>query len=95
VLLMVVKEGEVAALRAEDLGERADVKLGGVGAGGGADPEPVPAADGLVVRHRTLRRETASTAQFRWPESADGSDTLAMAQIHWQRTPFVLFREPR
>lgn len=38
---VVVQLGEVAALGAEDLGERADVELAGVGAGGGADPEPV------------------------------------------------------
>jgi hypothetical protein len=50
-LLVAVQESEVAALRAEDLGERADVELPGVGAGGGAGPEPVAAADGLMVRH--------------------------------------------
>ena len=38
---VVVQLGEVAALGAEDLRERADVELAGVGAGGGADPEPV------------------------------------------------------
>ena len=48
--LVVVQLGEVAALGAEDLGERADVELAGVGAGGGADPEPVAAADGQVRR---------------------------------------------
>jgi hypothetical protein len=42
--------GEMAALRAEDLGQLADVELPGVAAGGGADPEPVAAADGLVRR---------------------------------------------
>jgi hypothetical protein len=42
--------GEVASLGAEDLGELADVELAGVGAGGGADPQPVAAADGLVRR---------------------------------------------
>ena len=42
--------GEVVALGAEDLRERADVELGGVGAGGRAGPEPVAAADGLVRR---------------------------------------------
>ena len=47
---VVVQLGEVAALGAEDLGERADVELGGVGAGGRAGPEPVAAADGLVRR---------------------------------------------
>ena len=47
---VVVQQGEVAALRLEDLGERADVELGGVGAGGRAGPEPVAAADGLVRR---------------------------------------------
>jgi hypothetical protein len=47
---VVVQLGEVAALGAEDLRERADVELGGVGAGGGAGPEPVAAADGLVRR---------------------------------------------
>lgn len=46
--LVVVQLGEVAALRAEDLGERADVVLAGVGAGGGSGPEPVAAAEGLV-----------------------------------------------
>ena len=45
---VAVQLGEVAALRLEDLWERADVELGGVGAGGGAGPEPVAAADGLV-----------------------------------------------
>jgi len=43
---VVVQLGEVAALRAGDLGETADVELAGVGAGGGADPQPVAAADG-------------------------------------------------
>jgi hypothetical protein len=47
---VAVQLGEVAALRLEDLGERADVELGGVGAGGRAGPEPVAAADGLVRR---------------------------------------------
>ena len=47
---VVVQLGEVAALRLEDLGELADVELGGVGAGGRAGPEPVAAADGLVRR---------------------------------------------
>jgi hypothetical protein len=49
-LLVVAQLGEVAALRAEDLGERADVELGGGGAGGRAGPEPVAAADGQVRR---------------------------------------------
>jgi len=48
--LVVAQLSEVAALRAEDLGERADVELAGVGAGGGAGPEPVAAADGQVRR---------------------------------------------
>jgi hypothetical protein len=48
--VVVVHQGEVAALGAEDLGERADVELPGVGAGGGADSQPVAAADGLVRR---------------------------------------------
>jgi hypothetical protein len=48
--VVVVHQGEVAALGAEDLGELADVELAGVGAGGGADPEPVAAADGQVRR---------------------------------------------
>ena len=47
---VVVQLGEVAALRLEDLGELADVELGGVGAGSRAGPEPVAAADGLVRR---------------------------------------------
>lgn len=38
----------MASLRVEYLGERADVELIGVGAGRGADPEPVAAADGQV-----------------------------------------------
>jgi hypothetical protein len=42
--------GEVAALDAEDLRERADVELAGVGAASRADPEPVAAADGQVRR---------------------------------------------
>ena len=44
----VVRQGGMAALGAEDLGELADVELGGVGAGGGAGPQPVAAADGQV-----------------------------------------------
>jgi hypothetical protein len=48
--LVVVQLGGVVALRVEDLGELADVELAGVGAGGGADPEPVAAADGQVGR---------------------------------------------
>jgi hypothetical protein len=47
---VVVQLSVVAALRLEDLGEPADVELGGVGAGGRARPEPVAAADGLVRR---------------------------------------------
>jgi hypothetical protein len=47
---MAVQLGEVAALRLEDLGERADVELSGVGVGGRAGPELVAAADGLVRR---------------------------------------------
>src|SRR5487761_1789068 len=39
-----------AAEGAVDGGELADVELAGVGAGGGADPEPVAAADGQVRR---------------------------------------------
>jgi hypothetical protein len=37
---------EMAALRAEDLRQLADVELAGVGAGGGAGPEPVAAVGG-------------------------------------------------
>jgi hypothetical protein len=48
--VMLMDQSEVAALGAEDLGERADVELAIVGAGGGAGPEPVAAADGLVRR---------------------------------------------
>jgi hypothetical protein len=47
---VVAQLGEVAALGAEDLGERADVELAGVGAGGRAGPEPEAAADGQVRR---------------------------------------------
>ena len=47
---VVVQLGVVAALRAEDLRERADVELAGVGAGGRAGPQPVAAADGQVRR---------------------------------------------
>ena len=47
---VVVQLGKVAALRAEDLGELGDVELAGVGASGGAGPEPVAAADGQVRR---------------------------------------------
>ena len=47
---VVVQLSVVAALRLEDLGELADVELGGVGAGGRAGPEPVAAAEGLVRR---------------------------------------------
>jgi hypothetical protein len=49
-LVVVVLLGEVAALCAEDLGERADVELAGVGAGGRAGPDLVAAADGQVRR---------------------------------------------
>jgi hypothetical protein len=48
--VVLVHQGEVAALRVEDLGELADVELACVAAGGWADPEPVAAADGLVRR---------------------------------------------
>ena len=48
--LVAVQLGEVAALRLEDLRQLADVELAGVGAGGGAGPEPVAAADGQVRR---------------------------------------------
>jgi hypothetical protein len=53
--LVVVQLGEVTMLRAEDLGERADVELVSVGAGGRADPhpEPVAAADGQPGRRDT------------------------------------------
>jgi hypothetical protein len=47
---VVVQLRDVAALRLEDLRERADVELGGVGAGGRAGPELVAAADGRVRR---------------------------------------------
>ena len=47
---VVTQLGEVAALGAEDLRERADVELAGVAAGGRADPQPVMAADGQVRR---------------------------------------------
>jgi hypothetical protein len=50
VLPVLAQLGEVAALGAEDLRERADVELAGVGAGVGAGPEPVAAADGQVRR---------------------------------------------
>lgn len=48
----MVQLGEVAvaALGSENLWEGADVELAGVAAGGGADPEPVAAADGPVRR---------------------------------------------
>ena len=48
--VVVVDQGEVAALGADDLREGADVELPVVGAGGGAGPEPVAAAEGLVRR---------------------------------------------
>jgi hypothetical protein len=48
--VVVAQLGEAAALSVENLGELADVELVGVGAGGGADPEPVAAADGQVRR---------------------------------------------
>jgi hypothetical protein len=47
---VVVQLSVVAALRLEDLGELADVELGGVGACRRAGPEPVAAAEGLVRR---------------------------------------------
>ncbi|MGP8001965.1 MAG: hypothetical protein ACLPKI_32290 [Streptosporangiaceae bacterium] len=71
---MAVQLGEVAALRLEDLWERADVELGGVGAGGGAGPEPVAAADGLVrgqagdgpvMPRRAVQRRQAGRSS--WP----------------------------
>jgi len=48
--VVLVRQGEVAALGGEDLGELAEVELGGVAAGGGAGPEAVAAADGQVRR---------------------------------------------
>jgi hypothetical protein len=48
--MVLVDQDEVAALGAEDLRERADIKLGGMAARGGAGPQPVAAADGLVRR---------------------------------------------
>ena len=36
---VLVHQRDVTPLGAEDLGERADVQLAGVGAGGGADPD--------------------------------------------------------
>jgi hypothetical protein len=53
---VVVQLGEVASPRAADLGELADVELTGVGAGRGADPEPVAAADGQVRRQAARDR---------------------------------------
>jgi hypothetical protein len=47
---VVVQLGDVATLRAEDLRQLADVELAGVRAVGGADPEPVAAAEGQVRR---------------------------------------------
>src|SRR5262249_33315205 len=48
--VVLVGQGEVAALGAEDLGELADVELPGGAAGGGADPDPGAAAGGPVRR---------------------------------------------
>jgi hypothetical protein len=59
---VVVQLGEVAALRLEDLGELADVELGGVGAGGRAGPEPVAAAEGLVPTVRAQACPSRSSA---------------------------------
>ena len=75
---VVVQLGEVAALRLEDLGERADVELGGVGAGGRAGPEPVAAADGLVRRQamgavmprRAVQRRQAGRSSWRNPSGS-------------------------
>jgi len=46
--VLVVHRGEMVAVGAADLGEGADVELPVVAAGGGASPEPVAAAEGLV-----------------------------------------------
>ena len=60
---VVTQLGEVAALGAEDLRERADVELAGVAAGGRADPQPVTAADGQV------RRQAGRSSSPNLPES--------------------------
>jgi hypothetical protein len=63
--LVMVQLGAVAVLRVEDLRQLADVELAGVGAGGGADPEPVAAADGQVRRQATGPRIPQRAAQRR------------------------------
>src|SRR5262245_41553141 len=48
--VVLAGKGEMTAVGAEDLGERADVEPLVVAAGGPAGPEPVVAAEGLVGR---------------------------------------------
>jgi hypothetical protein len=81
----VVRQGGVASLGVEDLGELADVELAGRGAGGGADPQPVAAADGQVRRQaagdrpgdaQAGRAATAGRAQ-RLPESLGVAQVIA------------------
>jgi len=76
----VVQQGDVAALRLEDLGELADVELGGVGAGGG----PVQSrwrrqtvwcggrrqAMGAVMPRRAVQRRQAGRSSWRNPSGS-------------------------
>jgi hypothetical protein len=49
-------------------------------------PPARPVASPAVIRVIPPPRSAASMAQLRWQEPADGSDTLAIAQIRWHRT---------
>jgi hypothetical protein len=81
---VVVQQGEVAALRLEDLGELADVELGGAGAGAGgrARPEPVAAADGLVRRQAAGDGPGDSTAgRAAAADRAQLAEPVGVAQV--------------
>ena len=92
---VVAQLGEVAALGVEDLRERADVELVGVGAGGGADPEPVAAADGQVRRQaagdgpamprRAVQRRQAGRSSSR---NLSGSTCSPVRENHHQPGQF-------
>jgi hypothetical protein len=85
---VVVQQGEVAALRLEDLGELADVELGGVGAGGRAGPEPVAAAEGLV-RRQAAGDGPGDAAAGRAPEAgrAQLAEPAGVAQVEAGAVP--------
>ena len=51
-----------------------------------------PRAGAAVVFRTAPPQKTDLVAQLRWQELADGSETMAMAQIHWQRTTPAAYR---